>query len=361
MNKTIKPLAFYLPQFHPIAENDKWWGPGFTEWTNVAKAKPLFRGHQQPIIPADLGFYDLRLHQTRLDQAEMAKKYGVYGFIYYHYWFGNGKMILEKPLEEVLELKTPDFPFCICWANHSWSKTWTNEEQTILVKQEYLGDEDIRQHVTYLSKFFQDPRYIKVNEAPLMMIFDVKIDDIEDVLKKYKEEARKLGIPDIHFMASNVCPDDLDLRSMGFDSKVSNAYSKALGEEIAAQSILKKVQHKIRQATNKNFPKIIDYKKVSARINLISGNVDTYPMVLTNWDNTPRKENQGFILQNATPELFKKNLQISIDYLKSANLPENFIILKSWNEWAEGNILEPDTRNGYAFLEALKEVLDKNK
>lgn len=361
MNNTIKPLAFYLPQFHPIPQNDEWWGPGFTEWTNVAKAKPLFKGHEQPLIPADLGFYDLRLHQTRLDQAEMAKKYGVHGFIYYHYWFGKGKMILEKPMEEVLELKTPDFPFCICWANHSWSKIWTGDENSLLMKQEYLGQEDVEQHIAYLVPFFKDPRYIKVNGAPLLMIFDVNIPNAKELIDAYKLEAKKYGIEDIYVMASNITPASKDVKAAGFDSRVSYAYQQALSDEIEQQSILSKVKFKLKQIQHKNFPRIVDYQSVSNRIVNKASDVATYPMVVPNWDNTPRKENLGFILQNATPQLFKDNLNNAINYLNhETELPEKFLILKSWNEWAEGNILEPDSRHGHQFLQALKEVLDAN-
>lgn len=288
----------------------------------------------------------------------MAKKYGVYGFIYYHYWFGNGNMILEKPMEEMLELGTPDFPFCICWANHSWSKVWKGDEQTLLMNQEYFGQEDIIKHVAYLAKFFKDPRYIKVNGAPLLMIFDVKIPNISEFLNAYKLEAKKHGIDDIYFMASNITPDDVDVKEMGFQSKVSYAYAKALSETIENQPLLTKVKYKLLKAKNKRYPRIINYVEVSKKIKTVATNVDTYPMVVPNWDNTPRKENLGYILKNASPQLFKQNLKESIQYLKDSKLPENFIILKSWNEWAEGNILEPDTIHGHAYLEALKDSLN---
>jgi hypothetical protein len=358
---TIKPLAFYLPQFHPTPQNDEWWGPGFTEWTNLAKAKPLFKGHQQPLIPADLGFYDLRLHQTRLDQAALAKKYGVYGFIYYHYWFGNGKMILEQPLNEVIDLGTPDFPICLCWANHSWSKVWTGDEKSVLINQEYFGPEDIAQHMAYLAPIFKDKRYIKVNGAPLFMLFDANIPNLSNFIQQYKQEARKYGIDDIYFVASNVVPDHVDLAGAGFNARVSYAYNKALGNYVSQQGLFEKLSHKLKTLIQPNFPRIIDYQKLSETMVEIDTQVDNYPMVVPNWDNTPRKENLGFILQGATPEQFKINLRKSIAYLekKKDQLPEQFLILKSWNEWAEGNILEPDTQHGHAYLQALSEVLNE--
>jgi lipopolysaccharide biosynthesis protein len=360
LDNKIKPLAFYLPQFHPIKENNEWWGPGFTEWTNVVNAKPLFKGHRQPLVPADLGFYDLRLHQTRIDQAELAKRYGVHGFIYYHYWFGNGRMMLERPLDEVIAMATPDFPFCVCWANHSWTRTWKNEPNSMLLKQEYLGAEDIALHMEYLVKLFKDPRYIKVNGAPLFMMFNTEIPNIEEIVAAYKAEAKKHGFEDLYMVASNVVPDDVPLKQTGFNAKISNAFSKALSEEVRSFSLFRRVARKLKRTRYKNYPDIFDYRKISERIHTRPTDVDTYPMVVPNWDNTPRKENLGYILQHATPDLFKKNLQESIDYLKKSDLSEKFLILKSWNEWAEGNILEPDTVHGHAFLEALKETLDKN-
>lgn len=363
MNTEIKPLAFYLPQYHPIPENNEWWGPGFTEWTRVASAKPLFKGHRQPIIPADLGFYDLRLAQTRQEQADLARKYGVYGFIYYHYWFGNGKMVLEKPLEEVMQLGAPDFPFCLCWANHSWYNTWeADKKNQILVQQYYPGIEDIKKHLEYLLPIFNDPRYIKVDGAPVFMLFYIDMDDVAGTIADYRAEAKKLGIPDLYFIASNVVPWEAGLKDMGFNARVSYAYAEALGKAIANKSIFEKIKYKYRRMVDGNYPRKVDYRKMSGDIVEQDTDVVNFPMVVPNWDNTPRKEKYGFILDHATPELFKKNLRNAIKYLKNKEqVKDKFLILKSWNEWAEGNILEPDTVFGHGFLQSLKEVLDEEQ
>ncbi|MBL7707169.1 MAG: glycoside hydrolase family 99-like domain-containing protein [Taibaiella sp.] len=363
MNNKIKPLAFYLPQFHPIPENNQWWGPGFTEWTRVANAKPLFKGHHQPIIPADLGFYDLRLAKTRSDQAELAKKYGVHGFIYYHYWFGKGKMLLEQPLEEVIELGEPDFPFCLCWANHSWYNTWeAGKKNQVFMEQTYNGMEDVKKHVAYLAPIFNDKRYIKIDGAPVFMIFAADIKEMEFIIKAYKEEAKNYGIKDIYFIASNVANDSMDYKKVGFDARISGAYGKALGQATAQQNIIEKLKYKLNRAVNPSYPRIVDYVKVSEMMEEEkSSSIPTFPMVLPNWDNTARKEKFGFILKGATPQLFKQNLKKSVAYLQNATgLPEHFLILKSWNEWAEGNILEPDTKYGHQYLQVLKEVIDES-
>lgn len=191
--KSIRPIAFYLPQYHPIPENDEWWGKGFTEWTNVTKAKPLFDGHYQPHLPADLGFYDLRLEETRIAQANLARQYGIYGFCYYHYWF-NGRRILERPFQEVLERGKPDFPFMLCWANENWTRVWDGGEKNILLEQKYSEQDDI-DHIRSLIPAFKDTRYIKVDGKPVFVVYkSTLIPDIINTIKRWRNEAAMEGL-----------------------------------------------------------------------------------------------------------------------------------------------------------------------
>ncbi|MBE4950145.1 glycosyltransferase WbsX family protein [Chryseobacterium culicis] len=368
--KKIKPLAFYLPQYHPVPENNEWWGKGFTEWTNVSKAKPLFEGHDQPIYPADLGYYDLRLPEVREQQAQMAKEYGVHGFIYYHYWFGSGKQLLERVANDVLQSGKPDFPFCFCWANETWSGIWHGLSEKILVKQTYPDEQDLIAHFEYLLPFFKDSRYIKVDNKPVFIVYDANHLNEGDpyYITKFRELAKKNGFDDLYFMASNKLPDDIDFQSLGYDGKISNAFHKAWNPHIRKKEyishsqyyknrikgligIKKKAQPKVRMQ---------DANAVVNDLQFEDSNVTTYPCILPNWDNTPRSGYNGIILTNNSPELFEQQIEKAIAYLDDKkDYPEQFLIVKSWNEWAEGNILEPDRRYGFAYLNALKKILNK--
>ncbi len=347
----IKPLAFYLPQFHPIKENSEWWGPGFTEWTNVTKAKPLYKNHLQPKLPADLGFYDLRLAEIRNEQAKMAKNHGIHGFIYYHYWFGNGKMLLEKILEDVVKTKEPDFPFCICWANQTWTGIWHGVGNKILIEQKYPGEDDIRKHLEYLLPIFNDHRYIKIDGKPLFMVYDAfDFPDSQQIVSTYKRIAVEMGLNGMYFMASNLNQDDLDYKGSGYDGKVSNAFNKSFGTQIANRNIIVKAKSKFLKGKK---PIIIDHVKLSNNIKFINSNVDTFPIVLPNWDNTPRSGSRGVVLQGSSPQLFEKDIKKSISFLETLKSKDKFLFIKSWNEWAEGNYLEPDRLTGFANLEII--------
>ncbi|WP_300597091.1 glycoside hydrolase family 99-like domain-containing protein [Niabella sp.] len=359
----IKCLAFYLPQYHPIPENDQWWGKGFTEWTNVTKATPLFKGHRQPVFPADLGYYDLRVPEVREAQAEMAKQHGVHGFIYYHYWFGNGKQLLERPLNEVVASGTPDFPFCICWANQTWSGIWHGAPDRILIKQEYPGDEDIALHFDYLTKLFSDPRYIKIDGRPLLMIFDgLGLPDSKAYTDKLRAEAVRRGFEGLYIMASNINTDKWDFAQAGFDGKVSYAYHKE------QYRLIKKSRRRIHKKLHRFFYRIfwdrryrgvtcIDQEALVKAIRFEECKGDIYPMVMPNWDNTPRSGKNGVVIANTSPQLFETQVLRAIDYINSREMSDRFVILKSWNEWAEGNYVEPDTLHGYAYLNVLKKHL----
>jgi len=371
MMKKIKPLAFYLPQYHPVPENDEWWGKGFTEWTNVAKAKPLFEGHDQPIYPADLGYYDLRLPEVREQQAQMAKDYGVHGFIYYHYWFGNSKQLLERVAKDVLETGKPDFPFCFCWANETWSGIWHGLSEKILAEQVYPDEKDLIAHFEYLLPFFKDDRYIKVDNKPVFIIYDPNHLKEGDpyYISKFRELAKENGFEDLYIMASNKLRDDLlDYKSLGYDGKISNAFQKAWGPYIEAKEYISHYKYyknrikgligikrkKQQQVRMQNAELVVNDLKFEEQ------NIPTFPCILPNWDNTPRSGYRGIILDNNSPALFEKQIEKALEYLEDKKYPEPFLIIKSWNEWAEGNILEPDRKNGFAYLETLKKTLHKH-
>ncbi|WP_126653257.1 glycosyltransferase WbsX family protein [Chryseobacterium aureum] len=369
--KKIKPLAFYLPQYHPVPENDEWWGKGFTEWTNVAKALPLFEGHEQPIYPADLGYYDLRLPEVREHQAEIAREYGVHGFIYYHYWFGNGKQLLERIANDVLKSGKPDFPFCFCWANETWSGIWHGLSEKILAEQVYPSEQDLIAHFEYLLPFFKDSRYIKVDNKPLFIIYDPNHLNKEapQYIEKFRELAKQNGFDDLYIMASNKLSDDLDFKSMGYDSKISNAFHKAWNPYIQKKEHISHSQYYKNRIKGligiqkKEQPKVRtqDAGSVINDLQYEESNVTTYPCVLPNWDNTPRSGYRGIILTDNSPELFEQQLEKAARYLEDKKeYPEQFLMVKSWNEWAEGNILEPDRKYGFGYLNALKKILNKH-
>lgn len=355
MTSRARLIAFHLPQFHPTPENDAWWGKGFTEWTNVAKAKPLFRGHYQPHIPADLGFYDLRLPEARHAQAELAKEYGIGGFCYYHYWFGDGRRILERPVNEILNSSEPDFPFCLCWANHSWNSIWVGTDH-MLMEQRYPGWDDHAAHFDWLLCAFTDPRYLTVDGKPIFVIY--KPDDIPDVRKVtdfWRERAIKAGLPGLYLIGVSHYNPSWDPRERGLDASTMQALPARDGR-IPWRHFATKI--KLAMQGNKHELSIWDYEEVLPML-LRKNQVDwpDYPLVLPNWDNTPRSGMRGLVFENATPELFRGHLRKAISRVEERPPDERIVFLKAWNEWAEGNYVEPDQKWGRAWLEAIREEL----
>jgi len=375
-------IAYYLPQFHPIPENDEAWGPGFTEWTNVAKAKPLFRGHYQPRIPADLGFYDLRLPEIREQQAQMAREAGIEGFSYWHYWFGNGKMLLQRPFQEVLSSGKPDFPFCLTWANHDWTtNTWLkNSGSKMIAKQNYFGDEDYIAHFNYCLPAFCDKRYIQVDGKPLFGIYDpYNFPDVKRFINLWRELAAKNDIGDIFFVAickptttkrrredgsiERVLPN-LDssadvynsLLELGFDALNPN------GLPLAEMRYSGKYIRLIRATLQKYlswFPaSVYDYAKVMPHFYAKEDAWDNiFPSIVPQWDRSPRSGVTNGIYINSTPENFKKHIEHALTLLEGKRQEHRILFLRSWNEWAEGNYMEPDLRYGHGFLDALKAAI----
>lgn len=376
-------IALYLPQFHPIPENDMWWGPGFTEWTNVAKAKPLFRGHIQPRIPADLGFYDLRLEETRVRQAELAKEAGIEGFCYYHYWFG-GKQLLERPFNEVLKSGKPDFPFCLCWANHSWSnKTWNRKSSlqanSMLMEQVYPGTEDDVNHFMSVLPAFCDDRYVKIEGKPVFVLYEPMYHPhVRQWIELWRDLALKHGLPGIYFVG--MTPNTLTVRinkdgsrsrlipnlkssaeiyqgilDMGFDAV--NSVGKRRGEMLVNgqvaelfQTVLKKVGIPVGQR--------YDYEKtVKGYFAPEDQWENVFPTILPQWDRTPRVASYMGVYVNATPDAFERHIRQALDVIKDKSPEHQVLFLKSWNEWGEGNYVEPDQEFGHGWLDAIKKAI----
>lgn len=354
MQKKARLIAFYLPQYHPIPENDKWWGKGFTEWTNVAKAKPLFRGHYQPHLPADLGFYDLRVPESRQAQADLAKEYGIEGFCYWHYWFGNGKRPLERPFNEVVNSTEPEFPFCLAWANDSWSGIWHGNPDRILIEQTYPGEEDYENHFYSLLKAFKDKRYILVNNKLLFLVYCPKeLPNSKEYTDLWRRLADREGLPGFHFVG--VSDGGWNPLENGFNAVVQDSPFASLTNY---NSLFFRLLIKFGLDTiNKNIlkkPRIHHYKDLVDFLKNRKLEDIEYPLVIPNWDNTPRSGFNGLVLDKSTPELFEEMLKDAISLVKNKNIENNLIFVKSWNEWAEGNYLEPDKKFGFGYLEVIK-------
>ena len=377
-------IAYYLPQFHPIPENDKYWGKGFTEWTNVAKARPLFRGHYQPRIPADLGFYDLRMPEVREAQAELAREAGIEGFCYWHYWFGNGKQLLERPFNEVLQSGKPDFPFCLAWANHDWDTgSWQKgiKKQTIF-KQLYLGKEDHTLHFNMLVPAFRDKRYIKVEGRLLFIILDpYRFEHVESLIETWRQLAKDAGLPGFYFVAmgnntntrvrkaeggiekGRVIPDLKssakvynNFLSLGFDGV--NSFGKSRGEMMDKGTYKRAILYKMHEhlsflpTLKYNYPKVVEnfFAPEDSWDNI-------FPTIFPGWDRTPRTNDAEGVYINATPENFKRHIEQALKVIEKTDAEHRILFLRSWNEWGEGNYVEPALKYGHGFLDALRDVI----
>jgi lipopolysaccharide biosynthesis protein len=352
-------LAFYLPQYHPIPENDRWWGTGFTEWANVAEARPLFQGHEQPRIPADLGFYDLRSAEVREAQAQLARDYGISGFCYYHYWF-NGRRLLGRPLDEVLATGRPDFPFCLCWANENWTRVWDGGSGDVLMRQNY-SEADDRQHIRWLALAFRDRRYIRIDGRPLLLISRASIlPDPARTMAIWRQEARRLGVDEPYLCRVESFPDERgDPTALGFDAAVEFQPDWV---NLGRPARRTKPWTALRRLgiTNREYGKhrIHEYGDVVDRmLRRPSPSYRRYPCVIPSWDNTPRRKRHGVILRGSTPELYERWLRETIEAVESAPAVEPLVFINAWNEWGEGANLEPSRRWGREYLEATRSAL----
>ena len=366
-NKQARLIAFYLPQFHPIPENDEWWEKGFTEWTNVTKAKPLYRGHHQPNLPADLGFYDLRVPETRISQADMAREYGIEGFCYWHYWFGHGRRILERPFHEVLRSKEPDYPFCLGWANHTWSGIWDGCPDRILIEQKYPGKADYEAHFNTILQALTDKRYMKLNGKPIFVVFaPEKLPDSIEFTRQWRELAIQAGFPGLYLigMTSNL---NWNPKKFGFDAftlRSPNDYTRKIPTRLS-RKVRNKILYLLSKTSLKDFskqilaaPQVYEYKDVvKYGIPNVTHGDEFIPCILPNWDNTPRSGVNGVVFENSSPELFGEFLKKAIKTVSHKPSDEKIIFIKSWNEWAEGNYLEPDRKFGKAYLETIRQKI----
>lgn len=384
MTAKARVIAFYLPQFHPIPENDKWWGKGFTEWTNVGKAKPLFKGHYQPRVPADLGYYDLRMPEVREAQAEMAREAGIEGFCYWHYWFGNGKKLLERPFQEVLSGGKPDFPFCLGWANHSWTnKSW--EVGTKCIKESTLMEmvynrEEYVKHFNEVLPAFKDKRYIQVDGKPLFLVFrPLEIPNPHEFIDIWQTLAKESGLKGIYFVgiAYNMLPQEQTLGNIilknapdnsalyyqavldaGYDAVNSRGYNRA---DYYSRTVKDVLWRGIFLRLFKHAPvSRCEQRKINEYLYVKEDKWENvFPTLMPNWDRTPRSGSKARIYTGSTPEVFREQLRKVLDLLSEKENEHKITFLMSWNEWAEGNYMEPDLKYGHGYLNVLREMIVK--
>lgn len=361
-SEKIRPIAIYLPQYHPIKENDEWWGTGFTEWTNVTKARPLKRGHYQPHLPSDLGFYDLRVPETREAQAQLARTYGIYGFCYYHYWF-NGRRIMERPFNDVFELKKPDFPFMLCWANENWTRAWDGSNNTVLLEQQYT-EEDALRHIRALIPYFQDTRYIKIDNKPVFAIYrSTDIPNIDKMISIWRSEAFKHGLELYLCRFETFNTQGENFLNVGFDAAIefqpdfffSSKYKNSLLYR-AKNKIINYLKIHSDRATFVSYQDLVD-NSISKFIEPKSYKI--YRTVCPSWDNSPRRRINPMIFTDSTPNLFYRWTQETMKQFKPYSSNENLFFINAWNEWAEGNHLEPDRKWGRGYLEAFMKALSE--
>lgn len=357
IQSAIKYIAIHLPQFHPIPENNAWWGEGFTEWTNVARAQPLFNRHYQPHLPADLGFYDLRLDESRKAQAALARQYGIDGFCYYHYWF-HGRRLLERPVNEILDSEQPDFPFCLFWANETWEGRWhgvTTGKKT-LIKQDYSVQDDL-DHIRWLAPAMADPRYIQVAGRPLFIIYrPLDLPDCAHTLDTWREEMVRQGLPNPYFMASNSHAHKANLLQYGFDGVLQFLPQLSVLDCFEPRNLrhhVKRLVENFAHGVIASDLHIYDYED-SVRKMLLDNEWPVFRSLFPSWDNSARSGRKGVIFNNSSPEKFAKMLlEVSLQTLEQHPEGSRVVFLNAWNEWAEGNHLEPDQKYGRAFLEAV--------
>lgn len=347
--RQVKAVAFYLPQFHPIPENNKWWGKGFTEWSNVVRGKQLFRNHYQPRVPADLGFYDLRLEETQAAQGDLARQFGIHGFCYYYYWF-NGKKLLNQPIEQMARSTRTDAGFCVCWANENWSRNWDGQNRHVLMKQDYSLESNVALMRDEMIPMMKDPRWVRYNGKPVMVVYRISIiPNWMETARVWREECRKAGLGEIHLCAVRFGLETLEgqPQDFGLDSYVLFPPHEAPRKDLRATVL----------DLHKEFGgDIFDYNAVvDGDIAKYAGGYD-WPVhrgAMLGWDNTARRLTDARIFHGATPYGFRRWVKAIVQQEAQFNPgPESLIFLNAWNEWAEGTYLEPDQRWGTSNLEA---------
>lgn len=354
--KNVRTIAFYLPQYYPTSENDIWWGKGFTEWTNVRRAKPLFKGHYQPKIPADLGYYDLRNPEVRIQQAQMAKNAGIEGFCYWHYWFA-GRRLLDRVFREVIESGSPNYPFCLCWANHSWyAKTWDPQiPDKLLIEQTYPGREDYEEHFYAMLPAFKDSRYIKVDGKLLFGVYaPMDIPNTELFISKWNQLAKENGLNGFYFVGFTFDKKEIDpILQKGFDSVTIDYIKEAYKSLPLLENIFLRLRRKFFR-----IPIRLSYRRyMDCLLENYSVQANVHPCILPNFDHSPRSAYRGCILTGSTPKEWGKLCKQIFCRVNGRTNQRNLVFVKAWNEWGEGNYLEPDLRYGLGYLDELKKVI----
>ncbi|MGD9948926.1 MAG: glycoside hydrolase family 99-like domain-containing protein [Desulfobulbus sp.] len=359
----LKVIAFYLPQYHPVPENDLWWGRGFTEWTNVAKARPLFKGHYQPHLPGELGFYDLRLPEVRNAQAEMAQRFGIDAFCYYHYWF-NGRRVLERPFSEVFASGKPDYPFCLCWANENWTRAWDGGDAHILLKQKYSPEDD-RRHIRQLLPAFEDRRYLRVNGKPLFLVYRTELlPDPRATAEIWREEAWKAGLGAIYLARVESKEDGIHPTSIGFDAAVEFAPDWRNMGGGRSDNIIWNILRKLRLlAPEIRDNRLLEYDTLAKAMTMKKDpGYIWFRCVCPSFDNSARRRTQAAIYYNATPEVYGEWLcEVLVQTIANRQPGERLVFVNAWNEWGEGCHLEPDQKWGDAFLRATREAKERGQ
>jgi hypothetical protein len=356
-----KIIAFHLPQFHEIEENNRWWGSGFTEWTNVRRATPLYRGHRQPRVPANDRYYDLMQRETREWQADLARRHGVHGFCYYHYWF-NGRQLLERPIQALLEDGGPDFPFCLAWANEPWTRAWDGGDRDVLMPQSYGDEADWDRHFAYLLRCFRDPRYIRVDGRPMLLVYRCEsIPTFEPMLARWRALAAEAGLPGLHVVAMQTA------YVAGAQSRLADARA-----EFEPMYTLKHDQprwYRTRQRISRQLAKLRHWLSPAERSHRLDSHdygrqwqlirrrplaAGTYPGAFADWDNSARRGANGLVLRNFSLRSFRRGLAAQLEKARAGGAP--FVFFNAWNEWAEGTYLEPDTHQGTQLLDIIAEL-----
>ncbi len=350
----VRTIAFVLPQFHRVCQNDEWWGPGFTEWTNVTKAKPLFPGHHQPHVPADLGYYDLLDPAVRDAQASLARRYGVDAFCYYHYWF-HGDRLLERPVDDMIRSGTPDLPFCLCWANEPWTRVWDGGSKDVLQPQWYSADDD-RRHIDWLLTAFADPRYVRIDGRPLFLVYRASsLPDPRRTADLWRQRARQAGFPDLYLCRVESFDPPADPRPLGFDASVEFFPGGQLRILTGGGRWRQRLRHVYLTVSRRRpGPRLVPYDDlVQTVLRRPDPGYPRFPCVVPGWDNTARRPWAPLVLTGSTPEKFGRWVAATVEGLADRPPSQRMLFVNAWNEWAEGCHLEPCERWGHGYLEAL--------
>ncbi len=358
----MKPICMYLPQYHTFPENDEWWGRGYTEWTAVKAAEPLFEGHVQPRVPLEHRYYDLvnEAVTTFTWQASLAKKYGIYGFSFYQYWF-RGTQLMERPLEILHAHPEIDLKYCICWANESWTRTWYGLADQVLMQQEYGFYDDWKMHFDYLLHFFADERYIKVGNRPVLQIYRTfDIEPLKEMRDLFDEWAREAGFDGIYLISGKTAGEQDKRQGIAdayyyFEPGFTLKHGLSLPQKCMynASVLCKTVMNRFRKT--KRLERAIPAEWIYGAIEKRTYAANEFPGLIPNWDNTPRRKYKGLIYTGTSPKRFGEVLKTLSE--KVSGEREDFVFINAWNEWGEGAVMEPDETDGYGYLEAVAKVM----